>query len=258
MTAFTIEQLPWVADGVTGKERTAVEAVRRLAQVDRVLSWRLAGAAWLADGVIDDELNILWNLESLAESDPAIAGPLATVPDRSGQLIAPALTTVWSLLARAPDLAEQLQQQAWFRDGLTEEEAAAIVTLVGVYGTEDVVQELLRGPQVRSATITLPLAGTVDLYAVGRSSRELAGQLERMGVAAAAMEAFLGTPWPKPATIALLELESDLDTEFIEGWNAGDFVVVKNPDEYLTYHELAHFYFDAENRTPLWLNERNG
>ena len=109
---------------------------------------------------------------------------------------------------------------------------------------------------MRSATIVLPLAGAVDLYAVGRSSFALAEQLERMRFAAASMEAFLGTPWPKATTIALVELESDL-SRGSHGWNTGDLVVVKSTSKNLTYHELAHFYFGsgAGVRTPQWLSE---
>ena len=218
------------------------------------MSQRLAGAPWLADGVTADELDLVARLGRLADSDPEIALQVTTVPDRTGDLIGAAFRSVQLMLAIDPGRSEQLQQQAWFRDGLTAEEAALIVALRSVLGTEDIFQDLLRGGQVRSETIALPLAGAVDLYAVGRSSLELDGQLERMRFAAASMEAFLGTPWPQPATIALVELESDLGRD-AHGWNGGDYVVVKNPSRNLTYHELAHFYFGAGASTPSWLSE---
>ena len=128
-----------------------------------------------------------------------------------------------------------------------------------VADTEDVVHDLLRGAPVRSETITLPLAGPVDLYAVGRAEGVLAGQLERMRVAATALETFLGTPWPQPATIVLVELESELGSDAWLGINYRDFAVVKETSAFVTYHELAHFYtgglYDEGFRTSLWLAE---
>ena len=255
VSAFAYEQVPWVADGLTGEEPAALGRIRDFAQVDPTGTGapRLAGAAWLADGVTADEVRLISDLGIVAETHPAIAVQLTTMPDQPGDLVEAALRSVQVMLSRDPSLAEPLQQQGWFRDGLTEEEAALIVTLRSAFDTEDVFQDLLRGGQVRSETITLPLAGAVDLYAVGRSSLELAGQPERMRFAAASMEAFLGTPWPQPATIALVELESDLGLPNVAGWNAGDFVVVKNPSKNVTYHELAHFYDGAG--VPRWLSE---
>ncbi|MCY3887903.1 MAG: hypothetical protein OXG19_09445 [Chloroflexi bacterium] len=257
VAAFNLQQVSWVADGLTSEERRALGRIRYLAQVDLSMSsQRVAGASWLADGVTADDLGIINNLESLAGSHAAIAAQLATVPDRTGHLIGDALRSVLWILSIDPDRSEHLQQQAWFRDGLTEEEAALIVVLRSASDTEDVFQDLLRGGQVQSETITLPLAGAVDLYAVGRSSLALAGQLERMRFAAASLEAFLETPWPKSATIALVELESDLGSDF-GGWNSGHSVVVKHLSKGVTYHELAHFYFGAATgvRTPVWLSE---
>ena len=256
VSEFNPQKLSWVADGVTPDEQRALDRIRSLAQVDLAMSWRVAGASWLADGVTADELGIINNLEILVGSHPAIAVQLTTVPDRTGDLLGAALRSVQAILASDPGRSEQLQSQAWFQDGLTEEEAALLVVLRSVSGTEDVFQDLLGGAAVRAETITLPLAGAVDLYAVGRSRPALAGQLERMQFAAASMEAFLETPWPQPATIALVELESDLGSD-AHGWNSGDLVVVKSTSRNLTYHELAHFYFGAATgvRTPQWLSE---
>ena len=260
VSEFNIENLPWVADGVTSNERRAMDRIRSLARVDPSMFQRVAGAPWLADGVTADDLSIINSLEILADSHPEIAVPLTTVPDRTGHLIGAVLRSVQWMLASDPSRSEHLQQQSWFRDGLTEEEAALIVVLpnippASIPHAEDVFQDLLRGAQVRSETIALPLAGAVNLYAVGRSRLALAGQLERMRFAAESMEAFMGTPWPKPATIALVELGSDLGSDPPLGRNAGDSVVVGNTSKYLTYHELAHFYFGAGAPVPRWLSE---
>ena len=261
---FNLQKLPWVADGVTPNERRALDRIRYLAQVDSSMSsQRVAGSPWLADGVTEDEVSLISHLGFLAETDPELAGQLTTVPDRTGHLLEGALRSVQVIQNSDPGIyggparVEQLQQQAWFRDGLTEEEAALIVALGSIPHAEDVLDDLLRGGQVRSETIVLPLAGAVDLYAVGRASGPLAGQLEWMRFAAASMEAVMGTPWPQRATIVLVELQSDLGSYAdVGGWNTGDVVVVKHAAKDLTYHELAHFYFGSTGaRTPLWLTE---
>ena len=234
--------------------------------MDPALSQRVAGTPWLADGVTADELSMLATLESLADSHPALAAHLTTVPDRTGHLLGAVLRSVQVMLTNDPGRSEELQQRAWFRDGLTAEEGALIVVLGGAtaacfnpncatWSDEDFFQDLLRGGQVRSETIALPLAGAVDLYAVGRSSLALEGQLERMRFAAESMEVFLGTPWPQPATIVLVELESDLGAD-AAGWNSGDFAVVTVPTKDVMYHELGHFYFGISGCwTPFWLTE---
>ena len=228
VAAFDYEQLPWVADGLTGEEPAALERIRDLARVDVAMSQRVAGAAWLADGVTADEVITLNGLVfgTFAESHPAIVIQLTTVPDRTGHLFKNALRSVGTMFHSDPDVygpgrLEQLQQQAWFRDGLTEEEAALIVGLHWITGDERILEDLLRDGQVRSETTTLSLAGVVDLYAIGRSRLDLAGQLERMRAAAAAMETFLGTPWPQPATVAIVEVESEYGSPNYDGWNEG-------------------------------------
>ena len=138
---------------------------------------------------------------------------------------------------------------------MTEEEAALIVVLKPRRNydvdSEKFFADLLQGGHVRSETISLPLAGEVDLFAVGRSERDLQLTLERMAFAIESMEDFMGSPWPKPDVIVLLELESDLGSAAL-GWHAGSHVVLKRAYRNLTYHELAHFY---AVRRPQWLSE---
>ena len=147
----------------------------------------------------------------------------------------------------------QLLSQPWFRDGLTKEEAALIVTLRSAAGDEEVFQDLLEDGNVRSETIILPLAGEVDMYAVGRSEPGLEAAIERMEFAVESMESFMGTAWPQPDVITLQELESGLDRS-AAGWISDTHIVVKQASRNLTYHELAHFYLSGNN-VPSWLSE---
>ena len=255
VSEFDIDSLPWVVDGITGDERRVMEHIRDLATIDRSMSQRVAGSPWLSDGVTEDELRMLADLRDFAGFHPEIAVLVTTVPDQTGRLIEAVLYSLQRILSRDPGRSEQFLGQSWFQDGLTEEEAALIVALRSAANSadwmitnEDIFRDLLQGGHVRSDTISLPLAGKVDLFAVGRSDLWLEGALERMAFAVESMEAFMGTPWPQPDVIVHLELESDLGAA---GWNRGTHVMVKNTDKNLTYHELAHFYTVG----PQWLSE---
>ena len=258
VSEFKIENLPWVTDGINEREEIALDQIRAFAQIDPSMSQRVAGSLWLSDGVTHNELGIMDGLLNLADTHPEIVVLLTTVPDEAGSLIADVLSSFRSVffdLGRS----EQFLSQSWFQDGLIEEEAALIValrpTLNDDVDSEEVFADLLQRGLVRSETISLPLAGKVDLFAVGRSEfeLELEGLLERMAFAVESMESFMGTPWPKLDVIALLELESDLG-RMAAGWNAGAYVVLQDPSKFITYHELAHYYFSSRIG-PEWLVE---
>ena len=54
VSEFDIDNLPWVADGITGDERQAMDHIRAFATIDRSMSQRVAGSPWLSDGVTED------------------------------------------------------------------------------------------------------------------------------------------------------------------------------------------------------------
>ena len=252
VSQFDIDSLPWVADGVTDSERQAMDQIRAFARIDPSMSQRVAGSPWLSDGVTEDELRMLADLRYFSRVHPETAVLVTTVPDQTGRLIGAVLKQI-----RFYDsgLVGQIQEQPWFQDGLTEDEAALIVVLRSAYETDDVFQDLLESGHVRSETISLPLAGEVDLFAVGRSERGLEAALERIAFAVESMEGFMGTPWPRADVIALLEFKSDLGSPTSAGLNYGTHIVVKNTSKNLTYHELAHFYFGIGAYVPFWLSE---
>ena len=252
VSEFKIENLPWVTDGITEKEGRVLDHIRAIAQIDPSMSQRVAGSQWLSDGVTGSErgtvLLLLLLLRNFADTHPEIAVLVTTVPDENGNLIKSVLSSLRNILSSNPGRSEQFLSQSWFQDGLTEEEAALIValrpTLNDDVDSEEVFADLLQRGHVRSETISLPLAGEVDLFAVGRSEFELEGLLERMAFAVESIEGFMGTPWPRPDVIALLELESRLGRR-LGGWNAGAYVVLMDPSHSTTYHELAHHYFKS-------------
>ncbi len=257
VSEFKIENLPWVTDGITEREERALDHIRAFAQIDPSMSQRVAGSLWLSDGITVSDWSTVFALRNFAGTHPEIAVLVTTVPDENRSLIADVLSSLRNILSNNPGRSEQFLSQSWFQDGLTEEEAALIValrpTLNDDVDSEEVFADLLQRGHVRSETISLPLAGEVDLFAVGRSEFELEGLLERMAFAVESMEGFMGTPWPKPDVIVLLELESRLG-RIAMGWNAGAYVVQRDPTKHTTYHELAHHYFTSRIG-PKWLTE---
>jgi hypothetical protein len=248
VSEFKIENLPWVTDGITERDRRVLDHIRAIAQIDPSMSQRVAGSQWLSDGVTESDQDTVYSLREFADTHPEIAVLVTTVPDENGSLMKGVLSYLRNILPSNPGRSEQFLSQSWFQDGLTEEEAALIralgPTLNDDVDSKEVFADLLQRGHVRSETISLPLAGEVDLFAVGRSEFELEGLLERMAFAVESIEGFMGTPWPAPDVIALLELESRLGRSD-EAWNAGAYVVLKDPSKYETYHELAHYYFKS-------------
>ena len=258
VSAFRMDNLPWVRAGITSSERRAMDHIRALARVDQSMSQRVAGSPWLSDGVAEDELHTIGDLRSLADRHPEIAVQVTTVPDNTSYLIGAALLSLQSILSSDPDRSQQLLSQPWFQDGLTAEEAALIATLRSAAVSEKAFADLIRGGHVRSETITLPLADEVSLFAVGRSEPGLDDALERMMVGVTSIEGFMGTPWPNPVVILLQELVLDLRADptgpVVGGWYAGDHVVVRNTSKSITYHELGHYYLHG-GIGPQWLFE---
>lgn len=248
---FDMGSLPWVADGISDQDERAREHINALTQIDAAMAQRIASAAWLADGVSGTELLLLDELEFLAKIHPTTAIPVTTIPEGSGRLLASVLKSRGRFLDVKPSRLRQVVGQPWFQDGLTGEEAALLIALSETTLSEEEFEDLLNHAYVLSDTVTLPLAGDVNLYAVSRSQERLTGALETMTVAVDSMEYTTGIPWPNPNVIMLQELEATLRSD-AGGWYAGTHFVVQSTSRNLAYHELAHYYtFDS----PKWMVE---
>ena len=158
-----------------------------------------------------------------------------------------------------PTLARILLGQNWFQDGVSDEEAALLVSLGTAVSWTSFAEDLIKSGQVRSKLISLP-AGDVKVYAVSRSSLDQDAEhifrAVREGIEA--IEDFMGPPWVRPEIIVYLEPELEYIIE-VAGLNAGSHIAIRGVSErewqnYVIYHELAHFYFGYRN-SPKWLAE---
>ena len=259
VSPFSMERLPWVQDGLTGNETSVYDYIRDVAQIDRAMAQRIAGAPWLSDGVNDDELQAVVELRGAASRWPEVAPLLATIPDQTGDLMQDTLFSLLLAIEPYPVRFEWLLSQPWVQDGLTAEEAALIVTLRRAVASQEFFEDLAQNGQVWSETISLPLAGEVDLFAVGRSAFWMQSALESAALAAQQSENLLQTPWPKSDVIMLVETEHHGSSFRGLGLNYGTHTLLKRPSNFLVYHELAHFYYSSSllsgTHTPNWLTE---
>ena len=217
-------ELPWLADGVNIGERTAIPyLIHHLNLPSHVENWRNR------DQVLD--IMSFWtSIETLKEA----------------RLTGQALE---SLKRLSSERAEQLRHKSWVRDGLTDEEVALIAMLPYIPHDESTFRSVIEDGQVVSDTISLPLAGEVDLYVVSPFPLQ-EDVLNIMGAGIIAMEGFMGSPWNSPEVIAFIESEGRAGGG--GGSHRGSHIVVKNSHPGTLYHELGHYYF---RNMPTWMNE---
>ena len=131
----------------------------------------------------------------------------------------------------------------WFADGLTFEEAAAMVALTAVGGyfdSPELYQSFLEDHYVQSKTVPLPLSGMINIDLVS----EIEDYIRRI-------EDFLGSPFPT-SDIILLVFVPDPDSYrgFYAAFATHYMYVAKGSLSSLP-HELAHYYTAG----PRWLVE---
>ena len=257
--ARVVSELPWIADDMTVYESSALQSIAGIAESDMMeLAVRAAGSPWVMDGIVRHEMFALTNLKDMADWNPEFAWQImgysvdAPVWNRDAYLI----SALYFLRVGSAKQFERLISQPWFTDGLDPEERAFISTLR--FPDPDWYKDLLETRFTQAATIFLPLAGEVSLWAFQHTpfppDEDLLAMIEE-GVRGA--ERFMAVPFPTNDVIVLLPGES----KYLGG-NAGLHL-----DEHirlarfegspvtraLVYHELGHFYFTGT--APSWLIE---
>lgn len=228
---------------------------------DAALGRDLAQANWIADGIERLENDAVYGLGLLHDYDPALAQRMlaysaeAPALDRNTMF----LGALWSLLTHDPDKFEMLIAQPWFADGLDGEERAFIVAIDKITGLDQLYTDLLTSPRTtRSATVTLPLAGDVTIWAF--ANRPMGEEiLEAVERGLRGVEALMGAPFPSTDVIVLSLTLDDCSEGLCGGVNFVDSLVLiseagQSFANSTLYHEIAHFYLTAEFG-PFWLYE---
>lgn len=166
----------WVADDITARELTALKDISDLAIRDLELALRVARAPWMQDGIRPFEIYTLGSLPVLYDHNPDLTRQLAEYATAafvwdSDIRIIDIVTTMFTISGEEDQQKEssrfhRLAIQPWFRDGLDFRERAFINALSMVYENDDELYDrLLRERYAQTATLSLPLAGPVRLWA---------------------------------------------------------------------------------------------
>ena len=281
-------------------ERLAIEFLARIAQARPGLAATLQANGWFADTPTAREAQVLASLARFAEKHPDLAAETAGAPLKIGGVVGYgygryAIELLHTLADWSPELArqmlayfseepfrnrnfsmlrkvsgmsswgseiprlERLVAQPWFADGLNAEERALITVLPS--RTQE-LDDLMTSPFSRSAVITLPLAGEVNLWAFRPDpfppDTVIGGNvLEMMEEAVRGAEQVTGVPFPTTDVILLIVDPESLG--FAGHFNGDHFVIGRNMEGTvfvdLVFHEIGHYYFNYFHFAQTWLVE---
>ena len=255
--------MAWVTDGITKVESEAVDDLVSIWRYGETVRDAVFAFPWVLDGVTEAEEAGLWGISGISYSDQSLAsevvGSMSELLSLLGDLAVYALPAIGQI-GEFPDDLRPLVALPWFADGLDPEEAAFVTTLVPVvYDDPRLYAELLHSRFSLSRTISLPLAGPVNLWVFQNAPfPEDENALAAMEDSARITEAFLGTPFPTTDVIMLSVVQD------AEGYNVGvgnhrkTHFLLAGPGTTLPYdaiyHEMAHYYFGL-SFAPVWLRE---
>ena len=247
---------PWLADGLDVREMQAIIGMAVIAKQAPELAERLLGYTWLADGVSERESNGISTLADIAHINLELARQVVGMGILDDPLRDRDLHAITSLrrLVETDDLA-LLTSQPWFTDGLSDEETAFLVVTNRDQHSDSQYRDFLRTHFTRSATISLPLAGDVDLWVFWHLPfPDSDDSIELIEDAVRASEALMGVPFPTTDIILLL---GDPDSISLSGYHAGshmamDRIVEEGNHRGIVYHETAHYYYMGIHS---WFNE---
>ena len=219
------------------------------------------------------EANAFDTLEEVALENPELLASqwVEYAFNVAGDLGGYVLNTIFSAMTAGDDSWGRLNEQPWFADGLDKEETGLVALLGLLIGRSSklgtLYNDLTQTPFIQSATISLSLAGEVNLWVFQpepfhHSQDKILPQLED---SVRIMEEFMGAPFPVADVILVVPIIGpEVDHGIGGGGHWGDFITVTRyetsvADSFWTvtnwesiYHEVAHYYFGFG---PPWLGE---
>ena len=155
--------------------------------------------------------------------------------------------------------------QEWFQDGISERDAILVLALVSArarsYGQ---YQNLLRQSNLMQRTLTLPLAGDIELYVVRQTEFPLNDPtLDLMEQITPQLEEFMGVPFPLDAAVILI-IEPDIaageDPQNGVAYALGAHIEMVAPlynegVHLAVFHEMSHLYWGGHTGAPGWWTE---
>lgn len=228
---------------------------------------RIAGLPWIADGLEGgNEFNAAERLVNIAIDAPETLDVMLnahSISERLAPMDLPATLSLQRMAQNRPDRLAQLTGAGWFRDGLTDAEAAIVATLYE--------RSRFQSPEFDSIVGNPGVVAVEISAATNRSGENVPIAIIRsgsvppdspvMGVAQFAapfLEEMFDEPFPTPAIVIYV-------TQYVAGAAAGTnhqtHVTLKpeldsneQPDSvaHAVIHEMAHYYLYAR---PTWYAE---
>lgn len=228
---------------------------------------RVRSISWVADGIHDaDEFNAAERLINIGILAPDTLETLLnshTVGDHLAPFDLPALLSVQRMAQDRPERLAQLSDAAWFRDGLTDSEAAIVAVLYERSRFQSPeFDDIVRDPDSLNLefTATASRRGKTVPIAIIRSGPAPANSpvMSTSQTAVPFFESMFDAPFPTSAIVIHI-------TEYVAGVAAGTnyqtHITLKpiidaneRPDfaVHAVFHEIAHYYLYSN---PLWYAE---
>ena len=264
-----VAKQPWIIgrkqddDGDRSRtgDRRILEDLHGIASTDIEMAKLSVDAPWFVDRETYDEHMVLHWLRALAYMDIELARQISGLSwfEDNGILSNYVLRSLISLASSETDVLSKLTSQPWFSDGLDEEGAALVVTLGWVAGlSPDLYTDLLRTHYTQSRTVSLKLAGEVNIWIVQNTpfpSNDVV--LTEIEDTARIGEELLGVPFPTTDVILLLVDRSQVRYRVYGGYFDTHMRLTRENDGYVASvpHETAHYWFNNLETGPRWLTE---
>ena len=254
--ATTVANLPWFSDDITEYEPWTLVYLYPIADTDADLANMVANLPWFSDGITEDERQTLDALRRIASIDRDLASQLAaSVNNQSRDLDSNTLVALSHIASRSDGALGRLTSQSWFADGLNDEESALVVVLGGALGqSSKMYDDLLRSHFIQTKTVSLPLAGDVNIHVIQNAPFHSYEDLARpIGEIAFTLEQFVGAPFPTNNIILHVIVDSGYGVRGAHLRNYMQLVRTRNTVWFLA-HETAHYYFHSIFG-PAWIVE---
>ena len=248
---------PWVVDGVSNGEARIIGFVSYYLDRHPEESKALLDFPQAVEGQLGDD-QLLYDLVPIAFWNRPAALTVARYANSSTEDMGKYLTkSLTRFTEHDLDLFNQLTEQPWFADGLDGSEAALVSTLFDTFRkSRPLFDDLLEAHYAQHSTVSLPLAGNVNVWVV-QNAPSPPGEdlLKTIEDTARIAEKFLGTPFPTTDIILLVVTPGEKDYR-IGGGHIGSHMVLRRflGEVNNVPHETAHYYFYF-NFGQVWFRE---
>ena len=258
--AFSVASLGWVKDGVIAVEVRTLEQLAYIGNGDAEVASTVVSLDWVRDGIESLDVKLVEELSYLANGDAEAARRIAGMPFL--ETIEPSDVSAVMSLARlasfTPEAFVLVMSHAAIREGISNDQTPVVATLYGVAKNNPGLVDILFDESkvsIEKRTITLPLAGDVDLDII-RTAPGAASSMDLLEHSVRRIEEYMGTPFPRRHVSILYE-----NAVGAGGKNFGTHIAIlpeadvddeNELDRTVIAHEVAHYYWGGNKS---WIDE---